>query len=48
MGRYRTSSAAMHRRILKDRGLYQINNVVEVNNLISIQTGYSLGTYDVD
>lgn len=48
VNRYRNSSEAMHRRILKDRELYQINNVVEVNNLISIQTGYSLGTYDVD
>lgn len=48
VNRYRNSSEAMHRRILKDRGLYQINNVVEVNNLISIQTGYSLGTYDLD
>lgn len=48
VGRYRNSSEAMHRRILKDRGLYRINNVVEVNNLISIQTGYSLGTYDLD
>lgn len=46
--RYRNSSEAMHRRILQGKGLYQINNVVDVNNLISIRTGYSLGTYDLD
>lgn len=45
--RYRNSAEAMHRRILQGKGLYQINNVVDTNNLISIKTGYSLGTYDV-
>lgn len=44
--RYRNSAEAMNRRILQGKGLYHINNVVEVNNLISVKTGYSLGTYD--
>lgn len=45
--RYRNSAEAMCRRILQGKGLYQINNVVECNNLFSIRTGYSLGAYDV-
>ncbi|WP_317854241.1 B3/4 domain-containing protein [Chakrabartyella piscis] len=45
--RYRNSSEAMCRRIAKDRGLYYVNNVVDINNLLSISTGYSMGTYDV-
>ncbi len=46
-GRYRNSCEAMCRRIAKDRGLYYVNNVVDINNLLSISTGYSMGTYDV-
>lgn len=46
-GRYRNSAEAMCRRIVQGKGLYQINNVVECNNLFSIKTGYSLGAYDV-
>lgn len=43
---YRNASEAMLRRIVKGNGLYHINNVVEVNNLISVSTGYSIGSYD--
>lgn len=46
--RYRNSAEAMHRRILQGKGLYHINNVVETNNLISVRSGYSLGSYDLD
>ena len=35
------------RRVLQGKGLYHINNVVEVNNLVSLTSGFSLGTYDV-
>lgn len=45
--RYRCSAEAMCRRIAKERGLYVINNVVDINNYISIQSGYSMGTYDL-
>lgn len=45
--RYRSSAEAMCRRIVQGKGLYQINNVVECNNLFSIRTGYSLGAYDI-
>lgn len=46
--RYRCSAEAMCRRISKERGLYYINNVVDINNYLSIKTGYSMGTYDLD
>ncbi|MFV0313584.1 MAG: B3/4 domain-containing protein [Anaerotignum sp.] len=46
--RYRCSAEAMCRRISKERGLYYINNVVDINNYLSIKTGYSIGTYDID
>ena len=44
---YRNASEAMLRRIAKGHGLYHINNVVDSNNLISISSGYSIGSYDV-
>ncbi|MDD3395348.1 MAG: phenylalanine--tRNA ligase beta subunit-related protein [Anaerotignum sp.] len=45
--RYRCSAEAMCRRISKERGLYYINNVVDINNYLSIKSGYSMGTYDL-
>ena len=47
-GRYRPSAEALLRRVVTHRGLYQINNVVDTLNYISIQSGYSIGGYDVD
>ncbi len=46
--RYRISSEALIRRILQGKGLYKINNVVDANNLISIISKLSVGSYDVD
>ena len=46
--RYRISSEALLLRILKGKGLYQINNIVDINNLISLKTLYSVGSYDLD
>lgn len=45
---YRNAAEAMLRRVVKNSGLYHINNVVEVNNYISISSGYSIGSYDLD
>ena len=45
--RYRSSAEAMCRRIAKERGLYYINNVVDINNYLSIKSGCSMGTYDL-
>ncbi len=44
---YRNASEAMLRRIVKGSGLYHINNIVDINNIISILSGYSIGSYDV-
>ncbi|EGO62496.1 B3/4 domain-containing protein [Acetonema longum] len=44
---YRNAAEAMLRRIIKNSELYHINNVVEVNNLISVSSGYSIGSYDL-
>ena len=46
-GRLRVSSEALYRRIRQNKDLYRINSVVDVNNLISVQTGFSLGSYDL-
>lgn len=44
--RYRVSSEALWRRIGQGKGLYEVNTVVDVNNLISIESGFSVGSYD--
>jgi len=46
--RYRPSSEALCRRILKGIPLYQIDTVVDLINLVSIETGYSIGGFDAD
>lgn len=46
--RYRPSAEALLRRIVKSKGLYKINNVVDLLNLVSISTGYSIGGFDAD
>lgn len=45
--RYRPSSEALCRRIVKGMGLYRINTLVDVINLISVQSGYSIGGFDL-
>jgi len=46
--RYRPSAEALHRRIIRELGLYKVNNIVDITNLISLETGYSIGTYDLN
>lgn len=46
--RYRPSCEAMCRRIVKGMGLYYINNLVDLINLLSIASGYSIGGFDLD
>jgi DNA/RNA-binding domain of Phe-tRNA-synthetase-like protein len=43
--RYRPSAEALLRRVKQGKGLYRVNNVIDVNNLISVRTGFSIGTY---
>lgn len=44
--RYRPSAEALQRRIVRGLPLYQIDNLVDLINLISLQTGYSIGGFD--
>jgi DNA/RNA-binding domain of Phe-tRNA-synthetase-like protein len=46
--RYRPSAEALTRRILKGKDLLWINNIVDILNLISLDSGYSIGGYDAD
>jgi len=46
--RYRLSAEALLRRVVSGKGLYQISNVVDQLNLVSITSGFSIGGYDAD
>ena len=46
-GRYRVSSEALIRRVRRGDELYHINSVVDVNNLVSVESGLSVGSYDL-
>lgn len=46
--RYRPSAEALCRRILKGQELYRINTLVDLINLVSLKTGYSIGGFDLD
>lgn len=46
--RYRPSAEALCRRILKGQELHQIDTVVDLINLVSLKTGYSIGGFDAD
>lgn len=45
--RYRPSSEALLRRVLKGQGLYQINTAVDVNNLCSLEFLLPMCIYDL-
>lgn len=46
--KYRCSNEALLRRITQVKGLYRVNNVVDVNNLVSLVSKHSVGSYDLD
>lgn len=46
--RYRPSSEALCRRIVKGMDLYQIDTAVDLINLVSLKSGYSIGGFDTD
>lgn len=46
--RYRLSSEALLRRVVQGKGLYKVNNIVDVNNLISLKYHFSIGAFDRD
>lgn len=46
--RYRPASESLCRRVVKGLELYRIDALVDLINLISMQTGYSIGGFDRD
>jgi DNA/RNA-binding domain of Phe-tRNA-synthetase-like protein len=44
--KYRPASEALLRRVVQGKGLYRVSNVVDLGNLVSIETGWPLGCYD--
>lgn len=46
--RYRVSSEALCRRAIRGLDLYRINTLVDLINVISMRSGYSIGGFDAD
>lgn len=46
--RYRPAAESLLRRVANGKGLYHINNVVDILNLISVKTGFSICGYNFD
>lgn len=46
--RYRGSNEALVRRISQGKELYRVNTVVDINNLVSLETLHSGGTFDME
>jgi DNA/RNA-binding domain of Phe-tRNA-synthetase-like protein len=44
--RYRGSNEALLRRIVQGKGLYKVNTVVDINNLVSLESRRSVASYD--
>ncbi len=44
---YRGAAEQMLRRVILKKGLYHVNNAVDINNIISVKSGYSIGSYDI-
>ena len=44
--RYRPSAEALGRRIITGKGIYRLSTLIDIINLISITTGYSIGGFD--
>lgn len=46
--RYRPSAESLRRRVVKGLSLYKIDTLVDLINLVSLHTGYSIGGFDRD
>lgn len=46
--RYRPSQEQLMRRIVRGLGLYYVNAIVDAGNMLSLQTGCSVGCFDAD
>lgn len=45
--KYRLSAEALIRRVLQGKGVYKVNNIVDINNLISLKSAFPVGSYDI-
>jgi DNA/RNA-binding domain of Phe-tRNA-synthetase-like protein len=45
--KYRLSSEALIRRVLQGKGVYKVNNIVDINNLISLKSKFPVRSYDI-
>lgn len=45
--RYRPSSEALLRRVVQGKGLFNVNTLVDTNNLLSLESGLPAGAYDL-
>lgn len=46
--RYRPSAESLGRRIINGKGIYRLTTLIDIINLISIKSGYSIGGFDND
>ncbi len=46
--RYRPSAEALYRRIVKGLPLYRIDTLVDIINMVSIKSGFSIGAFDIE
>jgi len=46
--RYRPSAEALCRRILREIPVYKVSTLVDIINLVSIRSGFSIGGFDID
>lgn len=44
--RYRPAAESLLRRLASGKGLYHVNNMVDMLNMVSVATGFSIGGYD--
>ena len=45
--KYRQSSEALIRRVLQGKGVYKVNNIVDINNLVSLKSKFPIGSYNI-
>ena len=46
--RYRPSAEALCRRIVRSIPIYKVSSLVDIINLVSIRSGFSIGGFDID
>ena len=46
--RYRPSAEALCRRIVREIPIYQVSTLVDIINLVSVRSGFSIGGFDIE